>query len=246
MSVLINRKYREPTYTLFPGYCLNQKVHSYRTTSVLVGLTFELLTEKITGGICRCVNGSTDLCPDVIDDRSATLIESKGSQTQHAFKVSIEQLKNYYKVTNKYNVLYYLWSYNAKSITKKEGRKFKTQRDIHLKVINTIDKLYILDIDVIYKLFKVNNIDYCSVKNYPSWKQSNGKDFHVLNIGHKFLQDFKENTNKYLTKLVLNPVSYDVSTYKIPKTTIILDGEMFETKGAIDTFDVRKSVEVPF
>jgi hypothetical protein len=163
---------------------------------VLVGATFERATVALMGGKRGGTNGTMEVCPDVINDSERLMLESKGGQFQSPFRLGVRQLKAYRdlrldEARRGFNtqIVYCLWEYREKSLSV----GLPVGSDLVRRVVNACERVYVLDINVLLALFELADDDAtapdtCAVRNYSSWKCSDGGDWYCLNVGHRWLR----------------------------------------------------------
>jgi len=149
--VLINKKRRISPELLFPGFQLSQAVYTTKSLSSLVGQIFESLTEHFLGGDQRTTNSATDCCPDVVNDDSHSMIESKASNFRSQFKVHHHQIIDYVKAhKDGWDVSYAFWSYGENQLRK----KYKTRDRIIEAILKNILYLDVVHISIIEAIMK--------------------------------------------------------------------------------------------
>jgi len=246
-GLVVNNKRPKDERTLYPGHQLQQKVWSVNKGAEISGSVCEKLTVKILGGHRSTINSTADVCPDTVNEEKRIYVESKACQTAHAFKVPVAQLQHYrrvrfdsYRFNDPYGVLYALWAYSATRITglsakhakNPEPKNPRTLREVIEKVIESVERVFVLDLSLMYRLFRradKERVKYCSIKDYASWKGYHEPTYHVLNVGHKFLKGLYENTEGVLTEFGLRPEEWRWKATEREFETIVIDGVEFES-----------------
>jgi len=227
-GLVVNKRRRKSDATLFPGHQLQEPVYNIKAGSTLVGQAFETATESLLGGDRRTTDGTADICPDAIDQGRKLWIEAKATQRQHAFKVVITQMECYDNAqydaavwSDYWRVLYCLWAYDEKRITKPRDWSTNcapdvrrpTKEELIRLVLGATTHVHVLDISVLMRIRERCEHGAapatCSVKDYASWAgYHNGESYYVLNVGHKFLARLRGNVPFVLTELGLDPAKY--------------------------------------
>lgn len=198
-------KRRDGTAYLFPGITLSNQVHKTQFVAQIVGDTFEKLTHAVVGASWKRLVTETDmdLSPDLLNSNTKTYIESKATQRRHYFKVAWEQLceyerlvRTYAALQENYQVLYYLWTYNATDLAK-EG---KTVGGVIQRVLDSVECLDIVHWSVLKRVYEIRP-EFCAYREYKSWRNNRGGNFRVLQVGHPFLA-----TLRYFPEAVLTDV----------------------------------------
>lgn len=150
LVVNANRRQSEPL--LFPGYQLDQRPRTIKEISCLTGALFESATRQFfQGSELLTTDGTTDVCPDAVNDDLKIFFESKAGAKD--VKVCPFQLGDYRRVAAEtgYSVFYCFWWYQATGLRK----RFGTTRKIIEAVLESVVYLDILDIDIVGRMIEV-------------------------------------------------------------------------------------------
>lgn len=265
MTLNISKRHkRNEQPLLFTGLSLSNRLHSQSAASQLVGDVFERLTASVAGAAFKrlMTDSNDDLCPDLLNSRTNTFIESKATQRRHYFKVSSAQLEKYVQVSrdyaivgSNYQVLYYLWTYKAEQLL----LNYRTTGRVIDAICTTVMSLDIIHASILKRCLEVEP-ENCRYREYDSWKNERGDKFKVLQVGHPFLERLREAPDNVLPyTLSLNPADYCIrSPGRIEKGHVIrYDGVDFgvndfqvysftRPKGYLEFPELRVKDDIPF
>ena len=200
-----------------------------------------------------------DVCPDGVDEERKLWIESKGTQRQHAFKVPIDQLEAYataqYEAAmweDHYQVLYCMWAYHETRVTKardwsvngKSDVRVPTKREFIQLILGATRNVDVIDISVLRRVRECVELESndaaetCTVKDYASWAgYQDGQSYHVLNVGHRFLERLREDPETILFKLGLNSEQYRWKRHNAGPRSITINSVKFPVP-KLDVFEL--------
>lgn len=215
-----------------------------------MGALFEGLTEVVLGSEGITTDGTTDVCPDAVNEEKFFIVESKAT-AHHCFRIPVQQLLNYRTVLDEwmadgeeYKCLYALWKYKAKKLSTPVDGKVPTIRDIIVRVIESVERVYILDLTIMLRLYQLAESWACpdtvSVRNYSSWRgYGENEPYHCMNVGHRWLHKLIDDPMRMLAAMRLgNPHCvtgkageghYITQEHSRAGDQIIMDGKVFET-----------------
>lgn len=186
-------------------------------------------------------DSNADVNPDAVNEEKFFLVESKA--TAHVcFRVPVHQLLNYRSVLDtwmaegaEYKCLYALWKYKAKNLSTKTNSVQPTVKDIIKRVIESVERVYILDITIMLRLYQLAESWTCpkniSVRDYSSWNgygyEGRGT-YHCLNVGNRWLHRFIDDPMRMLKAMRLGE-DWIMAEHSRAGDQISLDGEIFET-----------------
>lgn len=145
--LIINRRKRNKSPLLFPGYKLGARVTGWKECCTLTGSIFESMTEWImVGGEEFTTNSQVECCPDVVNEDEMEMVESKASNISSQFKVTHHQINDYMQAREEgWKVVYAFWMYGAKQLVK----TYSTYHKIIKAVVGSVQYLDILDITIV-------------------------------------------------------------------------------------------------
>lgn len=105
---------------LFPDEFGLQPIRSYKQLAGIVGSFYEAVVGKLFGADVLVTNGHLDVCPDLVNRSSNTLIESKAGKAPN-IRIDLDQLKAYQAYLDRgYGVWYAICPYG---VIGREGRQ---------------------------------------------------------------------------------------------------------------------------
>ena len=204
-----------------------------------MGSLFESLTQAVLGSERYTTNSNMDVNPDAVNEEKFFIVESKAT-AHHCFRVPVYQLINYRTVLDdwmaegdEYKCLYALWKYSAKKLSTKQNGKAPTVGEIVKRVVESVERVCILDITIILRLHQLAESWACpetvSVRDYNSWR-GYGVDqpYYCLNVGHRWLNKLVDQTERMLNAMRLTG-SWLFQEHSRAGDLISLDGKIFET-----------------
>lgn len=249
-GLIVNRRKRKDDSTLFPGHALQDYIKGLKAGSTMVGMTFEAATERLMGSDRRSTNGTADVCPDVIDEKRELWIESKATQRRSAFKVPIDQLEMYDQAQfdaamwgKHYQVLYCMWTYTETRITKPRDWspngtpdvRIPTKEELIRLVLGSATHIDVIDFSVLRRVREccesfgtAPEPESCRVRDYASWAgYQDGAPYHVLNVGHRFLERLRSETRSVLEDLGLDPKEYRWKQHRALMSRVVINDMRF-------------------
>ena len=145
--LIINKRKRDKSPLLIPGYKLGSEVHSTKECCTLTGSIFESMTEHVmVGGEEFTTNSAVECCPDVVNTDAMEMVESKASNIGSQLKIAHHQIDDYMQARAEgWKVSYAFWMYGEKQLVK----RFKTYHKIIKAVVGSVQYLDILDITIV-------------------------------------------------------------------------------------------------